>query len=87
MPPARSHDHKINLLEGTQPTCARSYRYPYYQKKEIERQVRDMLTSGVVRPSKSPYSSPVLLVRKADGGWQLAYVCRLPSTQQSNGER
>jgi len=71
MPPARSQDHKINLLEGTQPTCVRPYRYPYYQKEGIERQVRDMLTSGVIRPSQSPYSSPVLLVRKADGSWRM----------------
>jgi hypothetical protein len=58
LPPTRSHDHKINLLEGVQPTSARPYRYPYYQKEEIEKQVRDMLKSGVVRPSQSPYSSP-----------------------------
>jgi len=71
LPPTRSHDHKINLLEGVQPTSARPYRYPYYQKEEIEKQVRDMLKSGVVRPSQSLYSSPVLLVRKADGSWRM----------------
>jgi hypothetical protein len=71
LPPTRSHDHEINLLEGVQPTSARPYQYPYYQKEEIENQVRDMLKSGVVRPSQSPYSSPVLLVRKADGSWRM----------------
>jgi len=30
-----------------------------------------MLNSGLVRPSQSPYSSLVLLVRKADGSWRI----------------
>lgn len=63
--PPRSHDHQILLKEGTQPICVRPYRYPYYQKTEIEKIVRYLLESGVIKPSQSPFSSPVLLVRKA----------------------
>lgn len=71
LPPTRSYDHKISLQEGAQPICVRPYRYPFYQKEEIERHVKDMLKSGVIRPSQSPYSSPILLVRKADGSWRM----------------
>ncbi|KAF5463169.1 hypothetical protein F2P56_019105 [Juglans regia] len=67
LPPSRSHDYKIEMLEGAKPTCVRPYRYPYYQKTEIEKLVAEMLKSGIIRGSQSPYSSPVLLVRKADG--------------------
>jgi hypothetical protein len=71
LPPTMSHDHKILLKDEAKSTCVRPYRYPYYQKGEIEKLVREMLDSGVIRPSQSPYSSPVLLVRKADGSWRM----------------
>ncbi|KAF5477121.1 hypothetical protein F2P56_003793 [Juglans regia] len=40
-------------------------------KDEIEKIIKELLESGVIRPSQSPYSSHVLLVRKADGTWLL----------------
>jgi len=49
LPPQRSHDHQILLKEGTQPICVRPYRYPYYQKTEIEKIVKELLKSGVIK--------------------------------------
>lgn len=37
LPPSRTHDHAINLLPGAKPISFRPYRYPFYQKEEIER--------------------------------------------------
>ena len=71
LPPNRSHDHAIHLQEGAKAVSVRPYRYPYFQKEEIEKIVRELLQSGVIRPSQSPFSSPVLLVRKADGSWRM----------------
>jgi hypothetical protein len=71
LPPVRSHDHKIVLKEESQPISVRPYRYPHYQKGEIEKIVHDLLESGAIRPSQSPFSSPDLLVRKADGSWRM----------------
>jgi hypothetical protein len=71
LPPIRSHDHQIVLKEGSQLILVRPYRYPHYQKGEIEKIVKDLLESRAIRPSQSPFSSPVLLVRKADGSWRM----------------
>lgn len=70
LPPIRGHDHAIQLTEGASIPNLRPYKYPHYQKNEIERMVREMMELGVIRPSISPYSSPIILVKKKDGGWR-----------------
>ncbi|XP_063950432.1 uncharacterized protein LOC135152943 [Daucus carota subsp. sativus] len=67
LPPSRGHEHAINMKEGSSPVSMRPYRYPYCQKDEIERLIAEMLAAGIIKPSTSPYSSPVLLVKKKDG--------------------
>ncbi|XP_041001674.1 uncharacterized protein LOC121247377 [Juglans microcarpa x Juglans regia] len=51
LPPPRSHDHQIQLQEAAKPTCVRPYHYPYYQKEEIEKLVREMLKARIIQPS------------------------------------
>jgi hypothetical protein len=68
--PARPYDHRIHLLPGTTPVAVRPYRYPHLQKDELERQCAEMLGQGIIRPSTSPFSAPVLLVRKTDKSWR-----------------
>jgi hypothetical protein len=74
LPPNHSHDHSITLKSDAQPVCTRPYRYPYFQKEEIEKIVAELLFSRVIRPSQSPFSSPVLLVRKAYGSWRMCLI-------------
>ena len=70
LPPQRRYDHRIHLKDHSKPTAVRPYRYPHLQKAELEKQCQDMLAQGIIRYSTSPFSSPVLLVKKQDGSWR-----------------
>ncbi|XP_068649037.1 uncharacterized protein [Aristolochia californica] len=70
LPPVRHCDHCIHLKLGTNPVVVHPYRYPHIQKDEIERQCMNMLAQGVIQASRSPFSSPILLVRKKDKSWR-----------------
>ena len=60
----------IFLTPGSPPVAVRLYQYPQLLKDEIGRQCDDMLAQGIIRESTSPFSSPVLLVRKQDDTWR-----------------
>jgi hypothetical protein len=70
LPPKRAHDHRIILKPDAQPVAVRLYRYPAAHKDELERQCAAMIEQGIVRRSDSPFSSPVLLVKKPDSSWR-----------------
>ena len=64
-------DHCIPLKDGIEPVNVRLYKYAHFQKAEIEKQVQDMLKLGLIKPSTSHFSSPVLLVKKKYETWRV----------------
>lgn len=73
--PKREMDHQISIKTAVLPIKQPVYRYPLIQRREIEKMVQDMLLTCIIRPSNSPYSSLVLLVKK--NRWRLATLCGL----------
>ena len=58
--------HKINTGRST-PIKQRPRRLPYAYRDEAEQQIQEMLANGIITPSVSPWSSPIVLVRKKNG--------------------
>ncbi|MCO5548793.1 hypothetical protein L7F22_002255 [Adiantum nelumboides] len=72
LPPKRGDDdHAIELIPGSSPPNKPPYRVSQAQQEEIMRQVNELVEKGMVRPSSSPFCSPVRLVHKKDGTYRM----------------
>ncbi|ONK58053.1 uncharacterized protein A4U43_C09F7620 [Asparagus officinalis] len=71
LPPRQGVEHEIMLTgESSLPNIG-IYRTSIQESEEIKKQVQELLETGVVIPSCSPYRLPVLLMPKKDGGWRI----------------
>jgi hypothetical protein len=66
-PPDTGFEHTIELEEGAKPVITTPYRHPKKYKDEIEKAIKEILDTGHIRPSSSPFASSVVLVKKKDG--------------------
>ena len=58
--------HKIVLTDDT-PIKQRPYKVPYALESEYDKQIEMMLHTKTIKPSWSPWTSPVVMVMKKDG--------------------
>ena len=58
--------HHIETTDP-KPIKQKARRFPIHQKDEGNKIVDEMLSADVIEPSNSPWSSPVVLVKKKDG--------------------
>ena len=59
-------EYKIEMVTDD-PVRVKPYPIPYSLREELKQDIEQMLDMGVIRKSDSPYSSPIVIVRKKDG--------------------
>ena len=59
-------EHEIKP-DVDKPIYLHPYRKSFSERQAIQEEVQKMLAANVIRPSKSPWSSPVVMIRKKDG--------------------
>ncbi|XP_028114161.1 uncharacterized protein LOC114312145 [Camellia sinensis] len=63
----REIEFTIDVIPGTQPISKTPYRKSTSELKELKIQLQDLLDKKFIRLSTSPWSAPVLFVKKKDG--------------------
>jgi len=62
-------EHEIDTGDA-QPIAQPPYKSAWKEREEILNQVNKMKSQGIIEDSNSPWSSPVVLVKKPDGTWR-----------------
>ncbi|GBP15727.1 Enzymatic polyprotein [Eumeta japonica] len=58
---------EIKLKDPNKTVCCRHYRMSPWENEIIREKIKDLLTANVIRPSCSPFVSPIIVVKKKDG--------------------
>jgi len=62
--------HKINMVDDS-PTYQAQYRMAPAERLAVKTQCDEYLKAGIISPSFSPNSAPIILVKKKDGGLRM----------------
>ena len=75
-PKKRAIKHEIDTGDA-KPTNLGFYPLSKMHRDEQDRQIKELLEKGLIRPSSSPWGSPVLFVPKPGGQWRMCIDYRL----------
>uniref|UniRef100_A0AC34FUF8 Reverse transcriptase n=1 Tax=Panagrolaimus sp. ES5 TaxID=591445 RepID=A0AC34FUF8_9BILA len=65
--------HSITLINTDKFIAERPRRIPPALQETVQAQIKEMLDQHIIRPSTSPFCSPIVMVRKADKkSWRMA---------------
>ena len=64
--------HRI-ITDDALPVNKKPHRIPHAWNDEVDKQIKEMLDNGIIRPSSSPWNSPIILVKKKDNSTR--FVC------------
>jgi hypothetical protein len=67
MPPNCDIEFVIELMLGTAPIYKTPYRMATPELAEMKEHIKELLEKGFIRPSSSPWGSPMIFVPKKDG--------------------
>ena len=67
LPPERTVDHKITLIEGCQPPHHRIYRLYPAEDRELLKQLKKLQAAGMIEETNSPFGAGILFAKKKDG--------------------
>ena len=67
LPPRRLIEHEIKVDSRTKPPSKPPYRLSFIEQEELKKQLQVLSDSKLIRPSTSPFGSPVLFAKKKTG--------------------
>jgi hypothetical protein len=71
MPPDRDIEFMIEVVPGTGLIAKRLYRMAVDDLAKLKKQLQELTDKGFIRPSASPWGSPILFVKKKDGSMRM----------------
>ena len=71
LPPRRPIDYRIELIPGSKPLALTPYRMSPAELLELRKQLKELLDTGLIQPSRAPYGAPMLFQKKHDGSLRM----------------